>query len=91
MVTELVGTLLFVSVLALSGSAGNLAPLAIGSALMAMVYMGGHISGAHYNPAVSFGAFLRRRIGVVQMLAYWAVQLIGAALAFVVAFLYIAQ
>lgn len=85
MVTELVGTLLFVSVLALSGSAGNLAPLAIGSALMAMVYMGGHISGAHYNPAVSFGAFLRRRIGVVQMLAYWAVQLIGAALAFVVA------
>jgi aquaporin Z len=85
LVTELVGTFLFVSVIALSGSAGSLAPLAIGSALMTMVYMGGHISGAHYNPAVSFGAFLRRKIGAVQMLAYWAVQLIGAALAFVVA------
>src|SRR5260370_12084651 len=48
--TELVGTFLFLSVIALSGAAGPLAPLAIGSALMALVYMGGHISGAHYNP-----------------------------------------
>jgi aquaporin Z len=54
---------------------------------MAMVYMGGHISGAHYNPAVSFGAFLRRKIGTVQMLAYWAAQLAGAALAFVLGYL----
>ena len=56
---ELVGTFVFLSVIALSANAGPLAPLAIGSVLMVMVYMGGPISGAHYNPAVSFGAFLR--------------------------------
>jgi aquaporin Z len=89
LVTELVGTFLFVSVIALSGSAGSLAPLAIGSALMAMVYMGGHVSGAHYNPAVSFGIFLRRKIAGVEMLAYWAAQLAGAVLAFVVGYLVI--
>ena len=87
LVTELVGTFLFVSVIALSGPTGSLAPLAIGSALMAMVYMGGHVSGAHYNPAVSFGVFLRRKIGATEMLTYWAVQLVGAALAFVVGFM----
>ena len=87
LVTELVGTFLFLSVIALSGPSGSLAPLAIGSALMAMVYMGGHLSGAHYNPAVSFGAFLRRKITAVHMLSYWAAQLAGATLAFVVAYL----
>jgi aquaporin Z len=74
-------------VIALSGAAGSLAPLAIGAALTAMVYMGGHISGAHYNPAVSFGIFLRRKIGPVEMLAYWAAQLGGAVLAFVLGYL----
>ncbi len=59
LITELVGTLIFLSVIALSGPVGPLAPLTIGTALMAMVYMGGHISGAHYNPAVSFGASTR--------------------------------
>jgi len=63
LITELVGTFIFLSVIALSGPVGPLAPLAIGTALMAMVYMGGHISGAHYNPAVSFGAFLSRKLG----------------------------
>jgi aquaporin Z len=87
LVTELVGTFLFVSVIALSGPAGSFAPLAIGGALLAMVYMGGHVSGAHYNPAVSFGAFLRRKMGGADMLAYWAAQLAGAALAFVAGYL----
>jgi aquaporin Z len=87
LVTELVGTFLFVSVIALSGPTGSLAPLAIGGALMAMVYMGGHVSGAHYNPAVSFGIFLRRKIGGVEMLTYWAAQLAGAVLAFVAGYL----
>ena len=80
--TELVGTFLFLSVIALSGGAGPLAPLAIGLALMAMVYMGGHVSGAHYNPAVSLGLFLRRKIGLTQLWTYWLAQLAGAALAF---------
>lgn len=82
LLTELVGTFVFLTVIALSGTAGPLAPIAIGVALMTMVYMGGHISGAHYNPAVSFGLFLRAKIGAVELLSYWVAQLAGAALAF---------
>jgi aquaporin Z len=85
--TELVGTFIFLSVIALSGAAGPLAPLAIGGALAAMVYMGGHVSGGHYNPAVSFAFFLRRKLGAMEMFAYWAAQLVGAALAFTVGYL----
>jgi aquaporin Z len=80
--TELVGTFLFFSVIALSANAGPLAPLAIGAALMVMVYMGGHISGAHYNPAVSLGLFVRRRIDAYQLVTYWIAQLVGGGLAF---------
>jgi aquaporin Z len=87
LITELVGTFIFLSVIALSGPVGPLAPLAIGAALMVMVYMGGHISGAHYNPAVSFGAFLRRKLGAADMVGYWVAQLVGAALAFAFGYL----
>jgi aquaporin Z len=87
LLTELVGTFLFLSVIALSGGAGPLAPLAIGAALVALVYMGGHVSGAHYNPAVSLAVFLRRKIGLAELLAYWAVQLVGGALAFTFGYL----
>jgi len=66
----------------LSGSAGPLAPVAIGAALMVMVYMGGHVSGAHYNPAVSFGVFLRRKLTATDLALYWITQLVAAALAF---------
>jgi aquaporin Z len=87
LVTEFVGAFIFMTVIALSGEAGALAPLAIGSGLMVMVYMGGHISGGHYNPAVSFGIYLRRRIGVREMGLYWAAQLLGGILAFIVGYL----
>src|SRR5260221_75004 len=80
LLTELVGTFLFFTVISLSGPIGPLAPLAIGGALMAMVYMGGHVSGAHYNPAVSLGVFLRGKLGTTELLSYWAVQLVAAAL-----------
>jgi aquaporin Z len=86
-VTELVGTFVFLFVISLSGLSGQLAPLAIGMALMAMVYMGGHISGAHYNPAVTLGLFLRRKMAVLHALAYWVAQLVGAVLAFVAGYL----
>ena len=87
LLTELVGTFLFLSVISLSGAAGPLAPLAIGGALMVMVYMGGHVSGAHYNPAVSLALFLRRKIGGLELGTYWVAQLVAAALAFIVGYL----
>ena len=80
--TEFAGTFVFLTVIGLSGAAGPLAPLAIGFGLMAMVYMGGHVSGAHYNPAVSFALFLRRVVDGQTMVAYWAVQVGAGLLAF---------
>jgi aquaporin Z len=61
--------------------AGALAPLAIGSALMVMVYAGGHISGGHYNPAVSLAVFVRGKSSVPELLSYWVAQIVGAAVA----------
>jgi aquaporin Z len=87
LLTEFVGTFLFLTAIALSGAAGPLAPLVVGLALTAMVYMGGHVSGAHYNPAVSFGLFLRRVIPLTTMGLYWITQLLAGSLAFVFAFL----
>lgn len=86
LLTEFVGTFVFLTVIALSGKAGPFAPLAIGLALTAMVYMGGHVSGAHYNPAVSFGLFMRRIITAATMVQYWITQLVAGVLAFAFAF-----
>ena len=59
-ITEFIGTFFLVLTVGFSVLSGStLAPLAIGSSLMIMVYMGGHISGGHYNGAVSLAAFLR--------------------------------
>lgn len=57
------------------------APIAIGSMLAVMVFAGGHVSGGHYNPAVSLAVFLRKKISFENMLIYWVVQLVGAAIA----------
>ena len=54
------------------------APLAIGGALTVLVYMGGHISGAHYNPAISIAIMLRGRLDRRELLPYIAAQLAGA-------------
>ena len=80
--TEALGTfvLMFtVGATVLSGSA--LAPVAIGAALMAMIYAGGHISGAHYNPAVTIAVLVRGRITVAEALGYVAAQLGGGLVA----------
>ncbi len=57
------------------------APLAIGSALMVMVYMGGHISGAHYNPAVSIAVLMRGKMAGRDLVPYIVAQILGAVLA----------
>jgi aquaporin Z len=61
--------------------AGNFAPLAIGAVLTALIYAGGHISGAHYNPAVTLGVWLRGKCPAADVVPYVAVQLGGALLA----------
>lgn len=82
LVTELAGTFMFLTVISVSSNAGALAPLAIGLALAALVYMGGHVSGAHYNPAVTFSLLLRGVIPPATLGLYWVTQLVAAALAF---------
>ena len=79
---ELIGTLFLVFTIGTAVRSGNpLAPLAIGAVLMAMVYAGGHISGAHYNPAVTLAVLVRRRIDVRQAIGYWTAQFAGGLLA----------
>jgi aquaporin Z len=55
-----------------------LLPVAIGSTLMVMVYAGGHVSGGHYNPAVTLAVWLRGRCSTMDVPAYWIAQLLGA-------------
>jgi aquaporin Z len=61
--------------------AGALAPLAIGAVLMVMVFAGGHVSGGHFNPAVSTAVLLRRRMSGTEFVAYIATQFLAAVLA----------
>lgn len=80
--TEFTGTFFLVFTTGCSVLVGTpLAPLAIGAALMVMVYMGGHVSGAHYNPAVSLGLVLRGSFAASEFGAYAAAQLLGAIVA----------
>ena len=79
--TELLGTFLFLFTIAAAVlSASSLAPLAIGSVLMVMIYAGGHISGGHYNPAVTLAALVRGRIRLPDAVTYWVVQIVGGVL-----------
>ena len=83
-ITEFIGTFFLVLTVGCSvviGGAGVIAPLAIGSALMTMIYAGGHVSGGHYNPAVTLGVWLRGRMGSNEVIPYWLAQFVGAVLA----------
>lgn len=85
--TEFTGTFFLVLTIGLCVISGtSFAPLAIGSSLLIMVYMGGHISGGHYNPAVSLAAMMRGALDSKQLIPYWVSQILGAIVAAVVVF-----
>lgn len=84
---EFIGTFFLVftiGMVVLGGKVGLFAPLAIGSILAVMIFAGGHISGGHYNPAVSFAVFLRKRLSIKDLGFYWVAQCLGAVVAAIV-------
>ena len=83
-IAEFIGTFFLVLTIGCTGvgaGAGVIAPLAIGAALMVMVFAGGHISGAHYNPAVTLGVLIRGKVKIADVIPYWIAQIIGAVVA----------
>jgi len=83
-IAELIGTFFLVLTIGctvIGGGSGVIPPLAIGSGLMVMIYAIGHISGAHFNPAVTLGVWIRGRCDTKDVVPYVISQLIGAALA----------
>jgi aquaporin Z len=90
-VAEFIGTFFLVLTIGctvIPGAPHVVAPLAIGATLMVMVFAGGHVSGAHYNPAVTLGVWLRGRAKAADVIPYWVTQIAaGIAAAFVARFL----
>ena len=85
-IIEFIGTFFLVLTIGLAVSSGtDLAPIAIGSILMVMIFMGGHISGGHYNPAVTLAAFIRGAIKINDAVIYMVVQIAGGLAAAIVA------
>ncbi|HZZ41884.1 MAG TPA: aquaporin [Tepidisphaeraceae bacterium] len=87
-ITEFIGTFFLVLTIGctvLPGMPGVIPPIAIGSALMVMVFAGGHISGAHYNPAVTLAVWLRGKCLTKDVVPYMITQILGAIVAAVAA------
>ena len=83
-IVEFIGTFFLVLTVGCTGigaGAGVIAPLAIGAALMVMVFAGGHISGGHYNPAVTLGVLIRGKVKPADVVPYWIAQFLAAAIA----------
>jgi aquaporin Z len=83
-IAEFIGTFFLVLTIGctvIGAGTGVIAPLAIGAALMVMVYAGGHISGGHYNPAVTLGVLIRGKVNTADVIPYILAQLAGAAVA----------
>ena len=83
-VMEFIGTFFLVLTIGMSviaGGSGVIPPLAIGSVLMVMIFAGGHISGGHYNPAVTLGVWLRGRTQTKDVVPYMIFQIAGALIA----------
>lgn len=83
-IAEFIGTFFLVLTIGctvIGAGAGVIAPLAIGAALMVMVFAGGHISGAHYNPAVTLAVLIRGRVKAADVVPYMLAQIAAAVLA----------
>jgi aquaporin Z len=79
-ITEFIGTFFLVLVVALTGNAA-----AIGATLMVMIFAGGHISGAHYNPAVTLAVLIRGKVTAQDAIVYMVVQIIAGIVAALIA------
>src|SRR5215831_16108109 len=82
--TEFIGTFFLVLTIGctvIPGSPRVIPPLAIGAALVVMIFAGGHISGAHYNPAVTLAVFIRGRCDKKDVAPYMAAQVVAAVAA----------
>ena len=87
LITEFVGTFFLVLTIGLTVLIGEpLAPLAIASVLVAMIYLGGHVSGAHYNPAITLAVWMRGRLPTSEIAPYMAVQVAAAVVAAIAAY-----
>ena len=75
-IIEFLGTFFLVLIIATSQN-----PLAIGLGLAVLVYMGAHISGAHYNPAVTIAMYINEQIDIKESGKYIASQLVGSVAA----------
>lgn len=87
---EFIGTFFLVFTVGMAVRSGSgLAPLAIGASLMVMIFAGGHVSGAHFNPAVTLAVFLRGKCDKGDVIPYWIAQLAaGVVAALIVSFLF---
>lgn len=88
-ITEFIGTFFLVLAVGLAGGL-PLGALAIGGILMVMIFMGGHISGAHYNPAVSVAVLIRGKMAAKDLIPYWIAQIAaGIAAALLVRYVFV--
>src|ERR1017187_8465627 len=83
-IVEFIGTfflVLTIGMCVIKPDVGNFAPLAIGASLMVMIYAGGHISGGHFNPAVTLAVTLRGRCKAADVPGYLLAQIAGGVIA----------
>lgn len=83
---EFIGTFFLVTTIGFSviNNPGVAAPVAIGAALAVMIFAGGHVSGGHYNPAVTLAVFLRGKCPWSDVIPYWVAQVAAGVLASII-------
>ncbi len=87
-IAEFIGTfflVLTVGCAVIPKTPGVIPPLAVGAALMVMVYAAGHVSGGHLNPAVTLAVWIRGRCETKDVLPYWGAQVLAGIVAALVA------